>query len=77
MTAIFKTWLEGKEYVFHRTVLNNEVVYFVLFTLDGERTSLQVSNKRTGNWEVQHALKGLNTYHVNELVYAIAEKEKN
>lgn len=76
MTAIFKNQCEGREYIFHRTILNDEVVYFVTFNLDGQRTSIKISNKRTGKWEAQPAPGTGIVNQVEELIYIVSEKEK-
>lgn len=76
MTAIFKSRFSGVDYVFHRTVLNDEIVYFVTFRLNGEHTSVKISSQGTGSWEAQHRLTGNEAKQVNELVYVVAEKER-
>lgn len=51
VASSFKKVIGNREYVFYRTRVADDVVYFALFNTSGSRTSVRITRDVSGKWK--------------------------
>lgn len=76
MQTSFKIKVGDRDYTVYRASLMDNIVYYALFTENGERSSIKIDQTR-GYWGVPSLVRPPVSQHLPEIIAAVQENEKS